>query len=66
MLYTDAFKGTTYLYVGEGFGGGEDMRFTKSLLLWRCHPPPFPSLSYSVDPHTYTHTRIHIHIQMYM
>lgn len=47
------FKGTEYLYFGEGLSDGEDFRFSKSLLLWRRHPSA-PFLSYNVDPHTHT------------
>lgn len=35
-------KGTTYLYVGEGFSGEEDVRFTKNLLIC-CYGDVTPS-----------------------
>lgn len=47
------FKGTEYLYFGEGLSDGEDFQFSKSLLLWRRHPSA-PFLSYNVHPHTHT------------
>lgn len=51
------FKGTAYLYVCEGFDGGEDVQ--KEC----CYGgvTPLPLLSYNIDPqmHTHTHTRTH-------
>lgn len=58
MLYTDAFKGTAYLYVGEGFSGGEDVLFA----VMEVSPPP---LSYNVDPQRqHTHTNINVQLQV--
>lgn len=58
MLYTDAFKGTAYLYVGEGFSGGEDVLFA----VMEASPPPF---SYNVDPQR-QHANTHTHTQVLM
>lgn len=45
MLYTDAFKGTVYLDVGEGFSGGEDALFAVMEV-----SPSLSPLSCSVSP----------------
>lgn len=60
MLYTDAFKGTAKLYVGEGFSGWEDVLFDV------MEVSPHPPLYYSLDPkhtHTCTHLQTNVNVQ---
>lgn len=51
MLYTEAFKGTAHLYVGEDFSGGEDA----FLCSYGGVTLPFPFILQCKPSHTYTH-----------
>lgn len=57
MLYTDAFKGTVYLYVGEGFSGGEDALFAVMEVSPSLSPPFILQCKLTNITHTHTHAQ---------